>query len=175
MGFFDTIETLLASKEGRLQEAVHGSDLPTGSVDGRLVGETKKKTPSIPEKQYFLPPCGSCEGQQPEAVPPLIVGSVVKISLLSTPVSRMVTSEQENFVAAWPWIKNNLEKLLAAGWTRAALFCRGKLRHPVGNWGIAWLSVWRRPMLTVKINSRGAIVFIFEICGRRITQAAYPR
>jgi hypothetical protein len=80
---------------------------------------------------------------------------------------------EENFTAAWPWIKEHLPELLAGGWTRAALVGRGKLRHPVGAWGVAWLSVWREQLLTVVINSQGTIVFTYPIRGRMITKTAH--
>lgn len=93
-------------------------------------------------------------------------------SLSSSPASPAATREQENFAAAWPWIKEHLQVLLANGWSRAALIGRGKLRHPVGSWGVAWLSVWRKPLLTVEIDNHGAIVFTYPIRGRLITKTA---
>ena len=53
---------------------------------------------------------------------------------------------KEILTAAWPWIKSTC-RTLAAGSTRAGLVGRGKLRHPVGAWGVAWLSVWREQLL----------------------------
>jgi hypothetical protein len=83
---------------------------------------------------------------------------------------RMVAPEEaQNFTAAWPWIKENMTQLLKAGWTRAALVRRGRLRHPVGNWGIAWLSFWREPSLSVSINNHGNFVFTYPGRDRAIT------
>jgi len=81
---------------------------------------------------------------------------------------------QQNFTAAWPWIKENMQVLLGAGWTRARLVRRGRFRHPMGNWGIAWNSVWKTEGLFIEIGRNGRIVFTFESCGRKVTQAAYP-
>lgn len=82
--------------------------------------------------------------------------------------------QRAHFRAAWPWIKEHLAPLLAAGWTRAALLRRAKFRWPYGPWGVAWLSLWSQPELAVTIGPRGEIVFTFPSHGRTITQTAHP-
>lgn len=82
--------------------------------------------------------------------------------------------ERENFMAAWPWIKERMPDLLAGGWSRAALLRRGRFRHPSGNWGVAWLSVWKQPSLTVTIGHNGSINFHFLSNGRTIRQTSHP-
>lgn len=82
--------------------------------------------------------------------------------------------ERENFMAAWPWIKERMPDLLAGGWSRAALLRRGKFRHPSGNWGVAWLSVWKQPALTVTIGNNGSIIFHFLSNDRTIRQKSNP-
>lgn len=81
---------------------------------------------------------------------------------------------KENFAAAWPWLKEKMPVLLAAGWSRARLLRRGKYRNQYSVWGVAWLSVWRKPFLTVTIGAHGEIVFKYQSCGRSITQTAFP-
>lgn len=87
---------------------------------------------------------------------------------------QITDQERENFKAAWPWIKERLPDLLTAGWSRAALLRRGKHRHPSGNWGVAWLSVWKQPSLTVMIAHNGSIVFLFLSNGRTTRQTSHP-
>lgn len=81
--------------------------------------------------------------------------------------------ERGHFAAAWPWIRSKLPELLAAGWTRAALFQRSKYRYPLG-WGIAWFSIWNQDALVVTTGKNGEIIFTFQSCGRTITQTARP-
>ena len=76
------------------------------------------------------------------------------------------------FRAAWAWIKENREPLLAAGWTPATLFRRAGYRWPYGTWGVAWLPVWDRPGLAVTIGQRGEIRFTYHSGNRTITQTA---
>jgi len=85
------------------------------------------------------------------------------------------TTKQErgHFAAAWPWINGNILELLAAGWTRAALLQRSKYRYPTG-WGIAWFPIWQQNALVVTIGKNGEIIFIFQVCGKTITQTARP-
>lgn len=80
---------------------------------------------------------------------------------------------QSHFKAAWPWIRSKLPELLAARWTRAALFQRSKYRYPTG-WGIAWFSIWNQDALVVTTGKNGEIFFTFQSCGRTITQTARP-
>ena len=81
--------------------------------------------------------------------------------------------EKRYFRAGFPWIMDNLDKLLTAGWSRLALFRRSKFRWPCGPWGAAWLSVWCKPDLVVRIGSRGEIVFTFPSPGRTVTHRIY--
>ncbi|MBB5348977.1 hypothetical protein JWG42_01685 [Desulfoprunum benzoelyticum] len=155
-----------------------------------------------PERLSFLRPCPICkgrlfiygsrggffcsnctphiEGQPVEATGPdrlqsnQGVDSTLPLGFTPQASTRSLGENPENFKAAWPWIKVNMQDLLKAGWTRAALVRRGKLRYPCGNWGVAWFSVWKIEGLVIEIGRNGKIVFTFESCGRKITQAAYP-
>jgi|GEM_PF-3593323 len=81
--------------------------------------------------------------------------------------------EREYFRAGYAWIMDHLQELLAAGWTRPALFRRSKFRYPYGHWGAAWLSVWIKSNLQVRLGSRGDIVFTYPSGGRQIEQTAH--
>ena len=87
---------------------------------------------------------------------------------------RRKRENNESFKASWPWLIGNLDHLLAAGWTKAELFRRGRFRCPLGNWGAAWLDVWSKDGLSVSIGSRGQIVFRFISNNRVIEQSVYP-
>ncbi len=43
--------------------------------------------------------------------------------------------ERNHSKAAWPWIKENKQRLIAAGWTRAALLQHSKFRWPLWTLG----------------------------------------
>ena len=47
--------------------------------------------------------------------------------------------EIDFFKKGFAWIRPKIDELLAAGWSKPELFRRGKFKHPIGNWGIAWL------------------------------------
>ena len=78
------------------------------------------------------------------------------------------------FTVGFPWIMEHLGELSAAGWTRPELFRRAKHRWCTGNWGVAWLSIWRRPDLVIEIKPAGSVLFTFPSGGRIVTQSAYP-
>ncbi|MCF8056544.1 MAG: hypothetical protein K9K37_07885 [Desulfocapsa sp.] len=84
-------------------------------------------------------------------------------------------NQQANFKAAIPWIQTHLEELQATGWTRPALFRRGKHKWPIGNWGLAWVAPWNRDNLKIAIGVEGKLIFIFSSSGRRIAQTAIPQ
>lgn len=79
----------------------------------------------------------------------------------------------DNFKAAWPWLKSNLDALLSAGWTKAALFRRGKHRYPTGAWGAAWSDAWTRNNTSISINKNGDISIIYNGQGRTVIQTIY--
>lgn len=86
------------------------------------------------------------------------------------------TEEQRaNFRAAWPWLRAHEPALLAAGWTRCALYGRGKLTWPY-LWGQAWTDTWQKPGLAVALEPGGIIRFTFTGTDKRriITQRARP-
>lgn len=70
-------------------------------------------------------------------------------------------------------IRQYLPALLAAGWTRVAIFKRGKFRLP-SDWGLVWLTIWKKDNLTVSIEPEtGQVSFSFtNSTGRKITQSA---
>lgn len=84
--------------------------------------------------------------------------------------NRPAGPEQQYFQAAFPWIREHLPELLAAGWTRPELFRRGHRTWPAGNWGIAWVSAWSKKNLVVSIGHRGKLIFRFTSGGRNIKQ-----
>lgn len=80
--------------------------------------------------------------------------------------------QQQHFANAWPWIKENKGRLIAAGWTMAALVRRAKSRWPYGQWGLAWLPIWSKPGVVVTLSRNGEIIFTYQANGRTIEQAA---
>jgi len=88
----------------------------------------------------------------------------------SARIDHITERERNYFKAAWPWIKENKQRLLAAGWTRATLLQRSKFKWPYGPWGLAWLPVWNKEGVSVTIGRKGAIIFTYQSCGRTITQ-----
>ncbi len=81
---------------------------------------------------------------------------------------------RDNFEAGLPWIMANLEKLVAAGWTRAEIFRMAKTTFPLGKWGLAWLGDWTRPGLVVTIHKSGRVIFTMKNNGRTISQSVSP-
>jgi len=148
-------------------------------------GENQKTPHAKPEKLSFLKPCLLCGGRNfiyataggffCEVCNPEIPGKPVEATGQNRQVTDQINSQKkESFAVAWPWIRERLPILLAATWSRSALLRRGKHHHPCGAWGVAWLSVWRKPSLTVTIGAHGEIVFKYQSCGRSITQTAFP-
>ena len=87
-----------------------------------------------------------------------------------------VMPDKRMFLIAFVWIRDNLSDLLQVGWTRAALYRRGRFSYPCGTWGLAWFDVWGKDDVHIDIDKRtGAIRFTFRATnGRIISQAAYP-
>lgn len=96
-----------------------------------------------------------------------------------TATAKQETSNDQNeqqhtyFAASWPWIKDNFPKLLAAGWTRAALLRRSKFRWPYGLWGVAWLPPWAKKGVEVSIGRKGEIIFTYQSGEQSITQTIH--
>ena len=69
------------------------------------------------------------------------------------------------FKIGFPWLRDHLDELLAAGWTRKTLFGRGRYKWPYGNeWGVAWASSWQDAHKTPGLGRRkGEIVFSFMV------------
>ena len=80
----------------------------------------------------------------------------------------------ECFKIGYPWVKDHIDELCGAGWTKPELFRRSPHRWPLGNWGLAWLGVWRRPGVRAMIVDKGKIIFTFKYNGRTVTQSANP-
>lgn len=89
----------------------------------------------------------------------------------SPAAKRIPRKERENFEEAWRWIKEQVPILISNGWSRATLLRRGKHR---GARGVAWLSVWGKPTLTLAIGIHGEIIFTFQSGDREIQQSAFP-
>jgi hypothetical protein len=203
MGFFDTIDRLKNTETEPqpviiTEQDSQGSEKKSHSGPFQV----KKKASSKPERLSFLRPCLLCGGKKfiygtvggffCLACQPGIVGIQVEAggadrqdpdqeAALQVDAgqheneSKNICQIQEKayFMMALPWIKSKLPKLLAAGWTRAALLQRSKYRYPTG-WGIAWFSIWKQDALAVTIGKNGEIFFTFQSCGRTITQTARP-
>jgi rubredoxin len=79
------------------------------------------------------------------------------------------------FSIGYTWLRDHLDKLLAAGWTRRELFGRGRYNWCGGNWGAAWLSSWQEGHKTPSIGRRGEIIFSFMRNSREPAQhTAWP-
>ena len=71
------------------------------------------------------------------------------------------------------WVKANLVKLLAHGWTKDQLFKPGKFSYPHGEWGIIYTQSWP---CEPELNSKGEIVFKIQgTNGSFVIQKIYPR
>lgn len=92
------------------------------------------------------------------------------------PQRKGTAEKRHHFQTSFPWIMEHLAELQKAGWTRPALFRRGKHRFPIGEWGVAWYPIWTESNLKINICKRSsAIRFSFVgTDGRAISQAAYP-
>lgn len=169
----------------------------------KLARQTKQQSQHKQEKLKFLRPCPLCQGRYftygqkggfyCETCQPGIAGSPVyatgkerrkiqavgsiKIQAQSQKYpaqTRKGKSEKECFKIGFPWIMEHLKELLACGWTKPELFSRSRHKWCVGDWGVAWLPIWARQKVDIKIQSTGAIHFIFKSGGRIVTQSAYP-
>lgn len=184
MGFFSTIERLKNTplpadvpckfvqenfKDQGVSQGSAAFSHPAAVLDS--VGATsppthRTGTPPAEKKTTATTSADSPEAQTPPADP------YTDEPTNPAPPAKRLGENRENFDAAWPWLQANLAALLAAGWTRASLFQRGKRRYPVGRWGIAWLDVWRREGLAVSIGTKGQVVYRFEISNRIVTQTS---
>jgi hypothetical protein len=72
-------------------------------------------------------------------------------------------------IVALSWLRENRQGLKAAGWPANQLWRRNKSR------GIAWMSIWGMPGLSVAIQSDGCICFHFLDNGKQIKQTAWPQ
>ena len=192
MGFFDCI----ADPEDPSEISGHDEGGSTPGPD--RVKPTRGKRI---EKLSFLRPCPVCRGRSftfglnggffCRTCTPGVEGQPVEATgpdrdertterdpdLLTTIHVRNTERQAEAklyFAAAWPWIREHLPDLLAAGWTRAGLLRRGKHRHPYGNWGVAWLPIWIEPSLSATIGLNGSILFRFLSKEQTIQQTASP-
>ena len=78
-------------------------------------------------------------------------------------------SARPRLLSVWP-------KLKEKGWTKKDLFQAGTLKHPHGDWGIAWSSVWLIPGMRAYIRDDGVMVFKWkENNGRVVKQTARPK
>lgn len=67
--------------------------------------------------------------------------------------------------AALAWLADNKENLSRHGWTKPELYRRNKSKQ-----GIAWLSIWEKPLMEVSLQENGVIRFK----DRDIIQTARP-
>ena len=77
---------------------------------------------------------------------------------------------------ARPWLLARLPELESHGWTRSQLFRAGRIKYPVGPWGIAFSRNWLRSDVQVTIGPEGEICWTWvEPTGKEITQASRPK
>lgn len=70
------------------------------------------------------------------------------------------------------WILAHLDQLKSLGWTRRTLFKVSRFRHPLGEWGLAWVGPWNSEDLReVRIDPEGAVVFTLSRNGRQVKQS----
>lgn len=81
---------------------------------------------------------------------------------------------QRAFDHGFQWVQAHRQELIAAGWTAPELFRRSKFRYSVGSWGVAWLSVWLKPGLSVSFNDDGKIIFTLRRGERTVVQSVRP-
>ncbi len=111
----------------------------------------------------------------------LLIGATVDRHLKTNrPGSRRALlspdSGDQCFKAAFPWVQDHLQKLLAAGWTRPELFRRDRCAWPLRKWGLCWLPIWKKTNVKIKIEDSGQLIFSFTgVDGRRIEQTAFPQ
>lgn len=129
--------------------------------------EEEKPTSTILETEFELAyqyPAVNIAGKRDES-------RAVTRKGISSCISR---EARDAFACGYEWVQNHQKELIAAGWTRAELCRRSRLRYPVGNWGLAWLNVWLRPGCTAGIARFGRVVFTFYSHDRKIKQTASP-
>lgn len=181
MGIFAIIDTIKttdqALNKGSISPAPRENNVPdTEIANPRLDIPPIPEDLNIPAMAETVPSSlDSAPYQTPSRPPATASGSAG----LAQPgrANKLDEKNAEYFRAAWPWLQANLPGLLSAGWHRRALFQRGKNRYPAGQWGVAWLPVWRKKGLSLTLNRHtGAIAFHFSgTDGRPITQTAHPR
>ena len=71
------------------------------------------------------------QGSRPE--PPATIEQMASAVALSN--STLPFEALSCFYVGYPWLRDHLDSLLAAGWTRRELFMRGRYRWPYGDWG----------------------------------------
>lgn len=130
-------------------------DCDFGKLAPAVSGELERRPRSILDQ---LPPQGKLSQHATVA------------ALLSTPSAVALAC----FKIGYPWLKEHLEELLSAGWTRRELFGRGRHKWPIGNWGAAWLSSWKDERKTPSIGPYGEIIFSFTASGYPAQQTAWP-
>lgn len=194
MGLFDAIEQLAKDPSAGSIPVPQPIEQEKGTAAAR---ERHHRRNNKPERLSFLQPCPICHGRsfthitsggfacqtcQPgrfgdrveAAGPELQTTNELELSSVQDPPGEQHTFQQRiYFDAAWPWIKQNLPRLLAAGWTRAALLRRSKYRWPYGTWGAAWLPPWAKDEVIVSLGARGEIVFSYPSGERTISQTVH--
>ena len=202
MGLVDFIEQI-NTKETTALHSTERKKTDTANNNWKVQILPAKPVKIKPEKLNFLRPCPICHernftygkkgGFFCSTCQPGITGNLVYADgrerpknhtteplETQTPIqkvseqSRKAKQEAECFKKGFPWIMEHLDELLATGWTRPELFRRSCNRWCIGNWGLAWLSAWTRPGVTVSVDQKGRVNFSFTGGGRAIIQAAYP-
>ena len=74
---------------------------------------------------------------------------------------------------AWPWLRDNMAALLAAGFTGEKLFGYPLLSKPYGH-GVGWLDLWGRNEVRVSLDEQGIRFAWTDIRGGEVVQHAAP-
>jgi hypothetical protein len=85
--------------------------------------------------------------------------------------NKYVTDElKQNLEAALTWIRPRWEELLERGWTWDKLFYMSDLPYPLGQWGVAWFSLWTRKNREMGFSPEGDLVCTLNEPGGKVIQ-----
>ena len=115
------------------------------------------------------------EPDRPEKPPPPRQMKLYGCSLDPKPEEEKRSGEEYTHLQhGLPWIRAHLSQLMESGWSRAALFRRGRHRYPLGAWGLVFCHCWSWPDVTVTLQENGAVAFRYKSAHDYIQQRATP-
>lgn len=163
MGFFDKID--------RARRAGQPEKQPRECLATPIISVEIDKRDNNPPAAHTAEPQDSA-GIDPSNTRHREDRDQAQVITAAPPHRRTNHDSPESFNKSWPWLKENLSSLIAAGWTRRALFQKSASRYPAGNWGVAWFDVWRKNDLAARITDAGTIEFSFSSGTRQVQQTA---